>query len=69
MLAQQVRDSAGTLQSALRDEVASARLGVQRMVEEIQKANRVATFARWCAVAGVLALVVFACGFWAGRLL
>lgn len=65
VLAQQVRDSAGGLQGALRDEIAASRLGVQRMVEEIQKAYRVATLARWGAVAAV---VVFACGFWAGRL-
>jgi len=68
VLAQQVRDSAGGLQGALRDEIAAARLGVQRMVEEIQKTYRVATLARWGAVGAVAALVVFACGFWAGRL-
>jgi hypothetical protein len=68
VLAQQVRDSAGGLQGALRDEIAAARLGVQRMVEEIQKAYRVATLARWGTVGAVVAVVVFGCGFWAGRL-
>lgn len=68
VLAQQVRDSAGGLQGALRDEIAAAQLGVQRMVEEIQKTYRVATLARWGALGSVAAVVVFACGFWAGRL-
>jgi len=67
MLAQQVRDSAGGVQRALREEIASARLGVQRIVEEIQKTHRVATLARWCAVGAVVTVAVFACGFWAGR--
>ena len=67
VLAQQVRDSTGGLQGTLREEIASARLGVQRMVEEIRKTHQVATLARWCAVGAVVAVVVFACGFWAGR--
>src|ERR1700733_14200486 len=53
VLAQQVRDSAGGLQGALRDEIAASRLGVQRMVEEIQKTYRMATLARWGAVGAV----------------
>ena len=68
LLAHQVRDSATGLQGALREEIASARLGVQRMVEEIRKTYRAATLARWCAVGAVVAVVVFTCGFWAGRL-
>ena len=68
MLAQQVRDSTGGLQTALRDEIASARLGVRQMVEEIQKAQRVTILARWCAVGAVVAITVFACGFWVARL-
>jgi hypothetical protein len=68
MLAQQVRDSAGGLQKAFREEIASARFGAQQMVEEIQNAHRVATLARWCAVGAVVAIAVFACGFWAARL-
>ncbi len=69
VLAQQVRDSAGGLLGALREEIAAARLGVEQIVEEIQETNRVATLARWCAVGAVSAVAVFACGFWAGRLL
>jgi hypothetical protein len=68
VLAQQVRDSAGALQGTLREEIATARLGVQQMVEEIQRTHRVATLVRWCAVGTVLAVAVFACGFWAGKL-
>jgi hypothetical protein len=69
VLAQQVRDSWGGLLGPLREEIAAARLGVQQIVEEIEKTYRVATLARWCAVGAVLAIAVFACGFWAGRLL
>ena len=68
VLAQQVRDSAGGLQQALRQDVASAQLGAQRIVAEIQKTYRAATLVRWCAVGAVVAIVVFACGFWAGKL-
>jgi len=68
VLAQQVRDSAGGLQATIRAEISAARLDVQRTVEEIQKTYRVATLARWCAVGAIVALVVFACGFWAGKL-
>ena len=67
-LAHQVRDSAAGLQGALREEVISARLGVQQIVEEIRKTYRAATLARWCAVGAVVAVAVFTCGFWAGRL-
>jgi hypothetical protein len=68
VLAQQVRDSACGLQGTLREEIAAARLGVQGTVEEMQKTYRMATLARWCAVGAVVTLVLFACGFWAGRL-
>ena len=67
LLAHQVRDSAAGLQGALREEVISARLGVQQIVEEIRKTYRAATLARWCAVGAVVAVAVFTCGFWAGR--
>jgi len=67
VLAQQVRDSAAGLQGCLREEVAAARLGVQRMVEEIRKTYRVATLACWCAMGAFVAVMVFACGFLAGR--
>jgi hypothetical protein len=39
LLAHQVRDSAAGLQGALREEVISARLGVQQIVEEIRKST------------------------------
>jgi len=68
VLAQQVRDSAGGLLGALREEISAARLGVRQVVEEIQKAHRGATLTRWCAVGAVVVVAVFACGFWAGRL-
>jgi hypothetical protein len=67
LLAHQVRDSAAGLQGALREEVISARLGVQQIVEEIRKTYRAVTLARWCAVGAVVAVAVFTCGFWAGR--
>jgi len=67
-LAQQVRDSANGLKGALREEIASAQLGAQRMVEDMKKTYRVATLARWCAVGAIVAVAMFACGFWAGRL-
>ena len=67
LLAHQVRDSAAGLQGALREEVISARLGVQQIVEEIRKTYRAATLARWCVVGAVVAVAVFTCGFWAGR--
>ena len=68
VLAQQVRDSAAGLQQTLRQDIGAAQLGAQRIVEQIQKTYRAATLARWCAVAAVIAIVMFACGFWAGRL-
>ena len=68
LLAHQVRDSAAGLQGALREETASARLGVQQIVEDIRKTYRVAGLARWCAVGAAVAVVVFTCGFWAGKL-
>ena len=67
-LAQQVKESAGGLQRTLREEIGAARMGVQQLVEEFQKTYRVATVARWCAVGAAVSVVVFACGFWAGRL-
>ena len=54
LLAHQVRDSAAGLQGALHEEIISARLGVQQMVEEIRKTHRAATLARWCAVGAVV---------------
>jgi len=66
-LAQQVRDSASGLKGALREEVAAAQLGAQRVVEEIQKTYRVATLTRWCVAGVIVAIAMFACGFWAGR--
>jgi CHASE3 domain sensor protein len=68
VLAHQVRDSANGLKSALREEIASAQLGAQRMADNIHKAYRFATLVRSCVVGAALAIVMFACGFWAGRL-
>ena len=68
VLAQQVRESAGALSGALHEEIAGARLQVQRMLEEIQQAYRIGALARWCAVGVVLAFLVFGCGFWIGKL-
>jgi Transcriptional activator TraM len=66
-LAQQVRESAGRLQESLREEIAAARPSSQQAVEKIRNAYRRASLIRWCVVSAVAALVVFACGFWAGR--
>jgi hypothetical protein len=68
VLAHQVRDSANGLKDALRAENASARHDAQRMADDIRKTYRLATLVRSCVVGAVLAIVVFACGFWAGRL-
>ena len=68
VLAQQVRESAGELKGSLQQEIGGARLQVQQMFEEIGRAYRAGALARWCAVAAVLALIVFGCGFWAGKL-
>jgi hypothetical protein len=68
LLAHQVRESAAGLRGALREEIASARMGVQQMVEKIQKTHGLSTLTRWCAVGAVVAVVAFACGFWARRL-
>ncbi len=68
VVARQVRDSADGLKNALREETASARLGAQRMADDIRKTYRLATLVRSCVVGAVLAIVIFACGFWAGRL-
>jgi hypothetical protein len=68
MLAHQVRDSANGLKSALREEVASAQLGGQRMADDIRKTYRLASLVRSCVVGAVLAIVMFGCGFWAGKL-
>jgi hypothetical protein len=68
ILAQQVRDSAGALHASLREEIAAARLGVQQTMEKIQQTHRFAALARWCAVGVALAVAVFGCGFWAGKL-
>ena len=67
VLAHQVKESANALKGTLRDEIASAQFGAQGMVQEIQKTFRVATLARWCAVAAVVVVVAFACGFWAAK--
>jgi hypothetical protein len=68
VLALQVRDSANGLKDALREEAASARVGAQHMADDIRKAYRLATLVRLCLLGAVLAVVIFACGFWAGRL-
>ena len=67
VLAQQVREGAGALQGAFREEIAGARWSMAQTVEEMRKANRLASLARWCVVAAGTALGVFGCGFWAGR--
>jgi len=64
----QVRESAGALSGTLHEEITGARLQVQGMVEEVQHAYRIGALARWCAVGTVLALMVFGCGFWIGKL-
>ena len=68
VLAHQVRDSANGLKNALREEIGSAQLGAQRIVEDIRKTYRLANLVRSCVLGAVLAILVFACGFWAGRL-
>ena len=68
VLAQQVRDSAGAWQGTLREEISAARIGIEQLVEEIRRTYRIASLTRWCALGAVLAVLVFACGFWAGRL-
>jgi hypothetical protein len=68
VLAHQVRASANGLKSALHEEIASAQLDVQRMVGDIRKTYRLANLMGLCAVGVVLAIVMFACGFWTGRL-
>ena len=68
VLARQVRDSANGLKDALHEEAASARLGAQRMADNIRRTYRLATLVALCAVGAVLGMVLFACGFWAGRL-
>src|SRR5580704_14140669 len=68
VLARQVRGSAGGLRRTLRKEIEVARLDVQRIMGEIRNAYRVGSLARWSVVAAVATLVVFGCGFWAGKL-
>jgi len=68
MLAQQVRDSASVMQGTLREETTAAHLGLQEMVAEIRKTYRFATLVRWCVVGAIVAVAMFACGFWAGKL-
>jgi hypothetical protein len=68
VLARHVRDSANGLKDALRMENASARQDAQRMADDIRKTYRLATLVRSCVVGAILAIVIFACGFWAGRL-
>jgi hypothetical protein len=68
VLAQQVRESAGGLKGTLHEEIAGAQLQVERMVEEIKRAYRIGRLARWCVVGAAVALVVFVCGFWVGKL-
>jgi hypothetical protein len=68
VLANQVRDSANGLRDALRVETASARHDAQRMADDIRKTYRLATLVRSCVVGAILAIVIFACGFWAGSL-
>jgi hypothetical protein len=68
VLAHQVRNSANGLKDALHEEAASARPGAQRMADDIRRTYRLATLARLCVMGAVLVIVIFACGFWAGRL-
>ena len=68
ILAHQVRDSANGFKDALREEASSARLGAQRIADDVRKAYRLATLVRLCVLGAALAIVIFACGFWAGRL-
>ena len=68
VLAHQVRDSANGLKDALRVENASARRDAQRMADEIRKTYRLATLVRLGLAATIIAIVIFACGFWTGRL-
>jgi hypothetical protein len=68
VLARQVRDSAGTWQGALRAEISDARISMQQMAEETQRRYRTASFSRWWALGAVVAVLVFASWFWAGRL-
>jgi hypothetical protein len=68
VLAHQVRDSANGLKDALRVENAPARQDAQRIADDIRKTYRLATLVRSCLVGAILAIAIFACGFWAGRL-
>jgi hypothetical protein len=68
VLAHQIRDSANGLKDALRVENAAARRDAQRIADDIRKTYRVATLVRSSVVGVALAIVIFACGFWAGRL-
>jgi hypothetical protein len=67
VLAQQVRESADGLRRKIQEETAAARWGTAEMIDQIRRAYRIAILARWCAVGAVLAIVIFACGFWAGK--
>jgi CHASE3 domain sensor protein len=67
VLAQQVRESAGALRETLREEIGGAHVEARQMLAEVRDACRFGSLARWCAVGVVVVLVVFGCGFWAGR--
>jgi hypothetical protein len=68
VLARQIRDSANGLKDALLVENTAARHDAHRMADDIRKTYRLATLVRSCVVGAILAIVIFACGFWAGRL-
>jgi hypothetical protein len=67
VLAQQVRESADGLGRKIQEETAAAGLGTAKMIDQIRNAHRITMLVRWCAMGVVLAIVIFACGFWAGK--
>ena len=69
VLAREVKDAAATIRRELGDDIAAAGKQAREIVFEVHRAHSRAAFEKWLVLGLVCGLVLFGCGFWAGRML